>query len=393
MERTDGTTEALVTRANAWCRAHGYPPVTTRQFRDWVTEGLLPPTVPHGRRRGLSPTWEHSALQYRRTLQICRFRAQGLHYRDQWRVSLWLRRGDWPFPAIRDALLRQMRRDRHELERHYRSLRDPRLNPTISVRQGRAASRVIAEAATGGDRQAVFGMLESRPVEWLDAITHGMPLSANAMGPVTLPLASGMLSVDEGFAADLATSVFAGLLADPDLVSPAAEDTVAQAELATFLQVRDWVRTLRAAMPWLGPFAQATLGASPSVSDWLHVADTVGSPEDDTRLVAVWLHFVAQRSDAGQGLFLFGRHVLRPTVRLCRFLENSPYVRRNLAEALAVPDSLVAILTTIPDVVALLVARAANARSRFRILWRTLRHHGMEELLHARKVVPTVPNP
>ena len=146
-------TEELLRRGNAWSALRGLAPLTRSTLLAWRRAGLVPPPRFQSLGRGHGSAQRWSALSYRRTLQVCRLRGQGLDSHSWQRLSLWLGGADIDLAQVRldlDRAYREQIRHVHaEMGTPAWSLRTAERQPSLR-RVDRLATMLIEEAGKAG---------------------------------------------------------------------------------------------------------------------------------------------------------------------------------------------------------------------------------------------------
>jgi hypothetical protein len=81
----------FIERVNARAKVRYCQAVTLRMLEDWNEEGLFPTAQASGGGRANQPDWILNSGHYRRALQICRLKSQGVARFTALRAALWLR--------------------------------------------------------------------------------------------------------------------------------------------------------------------------------------------------------------------------------------------------------------------------------------------------------------
>ncbi len=155
-------TEELLRRANAWSASKGLAPLTRATLLAWRRAGLVPPPrfQSLGRGRGSAQLW--CALAYRRVLQVCRLRGQGVNAHSWQRLSLWLAGADIDLAQVRLDLARayreQIRHVHAEMGTASWSWRTAEEQPSLR-RVDRLATMLIEEVGKAGITDSEPSML------------------------------------------------------------------------------------------------------------------------------------------------------------------------------------------------------------------------------------------
>lgn len=377
------TIEALVARVNQWSAHHGYHPVSVRQVRDWVDEGLVPNAQPHGRRRGESPDWHRNARHYRRILQIVWLKGHGVRYTDHLAVRLWLWGADLPPDRVRASLIAVYDRTRRQVAREMRTTWYPPTDPHPS--QQRALDRHLRPLAQqlplGLSAEVILG----NPGPWLGPLMHGqssggqMRVLGSALDDVGVPVEE--LKPANGFPG-INLTFLSGLLANPEEVEQTPSETFATASPVLLRNAREAAWRFRRSLPL---FASLMTSAFSVPEDW---DDPTGGNKRTTPDYLIvdfifWVQNGLVNGDEGERLAQFLRRVGHPATRLTNYIKNVPAVRQRferLNTALGAHT-----LSAIPAVAQGAAQRVPGARRSFRAMWHDLAPHGLRTFLAARK--------
>ncbi len=155
-------TEELLRRANAWSARRRLAPLTRSTLLAWRRAGLVPPPRFQSLGRGHGSAQRWSALAYRRTLQVCRWRGQGIDSHSWQRLSLWLGGADIDLAQVRldlDRAYREQIRHVHaEMGTPSWSWRTAEGQPSLQ-RVDRLVTMLIEEVGKAGLTDAEPSML------------------------------------------------------------------------------------------------------------------------------------------------------------------------------------------------------------------------------------------
>lgn len=334
------TRDELLARINAYTQPVYGIDVTPRMLRDWVSERLVPgPTVSEsqgGYRAGVARSW--SSVAYRRVLQICRLKHQGIARRSAVITALWLSGVDYPFEIVQPAILEEYQRARQRIHRGLPVDWDPR-SETGSI-QG-IASTMTAHLVSGADDRQSERAAAARHA--LAAMVFGVDLLPTAeewygpTGPLSvltgIPLPddqSGILAEE----APVGIAMVLGLLGDPEEIENSAEDRIRRADAETFTDLREWILAYPYALALTREmirFLPPEFGAFESV-----FVSPTGDPRSPLERLATFVSFLARseiKKHRGRP-YALGATLLAASRRMLRSVKTDPDVRQLLRESI-----------------------------------------------------------
>jgi DNA-binding transcriptional MerR regulator len=251
--------DELLRRANAWSERRGLAPLTRSTLLAWRRAGLVPPPrfQSLGRGHGSAQYW--STRAYRRTLQICRLRGQGLNSHSLQRLSLWLGGADIDLAQVRldlDRAYREQIRHVHaEMGTASWSWRTAERQPSIQ-RVDRLAMMLIEEVGKAGLTDSEPSMLPEGTLAGMAAVVRRVvvhplvrgwvrALLLEAGGEFQRRLREGFERVPEEWRALLPVGTTAlvettlGLLTDPGVGQQPLLDALDRCPDSVLLEMRD----------------------------------------------------------------------------------------------------------------------------------------------------------
>ncbi len=253
------STEELLRRANAWSERRGLAPLTRSTLLAWRRAGLVPPPRFQSLGRGHGSAQRWSALAYRRALQVCRLRGQGLDSHSWQRLSLWLGGADIDLAQVRldmDRAYREQIRHVHaEMGTASWSWRTAEGQPSLQ-RVDRLATMLIEEVGKAWLTDSEPSMLPEGTLAGMAVVVRRVvvhplvrgwvrALLLEAGGEFRRRLREGFDRVPEEWRALLPVGTAAlveatlGLLMDPDVGQQPLLDALDRCPDSVLLEMRD----------------------------------------------------------------------------------------------------------------------------------------------------------
>jgi hypothetical protein len=104
------TTQELLAILNDDAARLGIRPVEARMLRFWIDRHLIEARTPHGRTRGVNPTWHFSESAIQHARAIVELKSRGVQRAASLRIHLWVLHDDYPTEGIREALTAEFAR-------------------------------------------------------------------------------------------------------------------------------------------------------------------------------------------------------------------------------------------------------------------------------------------
>lgn len=316
------TRDQLLERANRVSAVRYQVPVSRRALRLWVQSGLVPGPAALGQGRGRPPRREWPLLAYRRVLQICRLKSQGVTTRSDQTVALFLAGARLSFASVQKGVKDRISRDLREIGRARPTGWDPNATQPTGARMRRAVLKKLV--APHGDIEVsetlaapLYRMTELlfRDASQEDAVGIVLAwLRASHLLAVELPL-SDMVS------GQLVTPLV-GVLADSDESNRSALDSVSNADEVSLRSAQVFAWHLRELIleivnPRTGLFSPESSGV-PIAS--AQVESLLKSFRGRLILFVASLRLLGPTADSGAAGAAFAREVM-PVV--CRFIRRT----------------------------------------------------------------------